>query len=122
VSLKIPIRLIGTPRGVLEGGGRMFRPLSIIRIKVLPDRIPAEFTIDVSNMNVGEMLRISDLKLEGIVPLDSPTRTIVAIRSPKGERAKGAVAPAVTEEDAEEEVTEAPEGGSETGSEEAAAE
>ena len=119
VSLKIPIRLIGTPRGVLEGGGRMFRPLSIIRIKVLPDRIPAEFTIDVSKMNVGDMLRISDLKLEGIVPLDSPTRTIVAIRAPKGERAKGAVAPAASEEEeSEETASEAPE----TGAEEASAE
>jgi large subunit ribosomal protein L25 len=119
VSLKIPIRLIGTPRGVLEGGGRMFRPLSIIRIKVLPDRIPAEFTIDVSKMNVGDMLRISDLKLEGIVPLDSPTRTIVAIRAPKGERAKGAVAPAaIEEEESEEASSEAPE----TGAEEASAE
>lgn len=85
VSLRVPVRLIGTPKGVREGGGRLFQPLRIIRIKVLPERIPAEFTINVTDMEIGDSLHISDLDMDGIIPLDSVQRTIVTIRPPKGE-------------------------------------
>jgi large subunit ribosomal protein L25 len=84
VSLKVPIRLIGTPRGVLEGGGRMFQPLKIMRIKVLPDKIPADFSLDVSHLKIGDALRVSDVEMDGIIPLDGTTRTIVVIKPPKG--------------------------------------
>lgn len=84
VSLKVPIRLIGTPRGVLEGGGRMFQPLKIMRIKVLPDKIPADFSLDVSHLIIGDALRVSDVEMDGIIPLDASTRTIVVIKPPKG--------------------------------------
>lgn len=84
VSLKVPIRLIGTPRGVLEGGGRMFQPLKIMRIKVLPDKIPADFSLDVSHLKIGDTLRVSDVEMDGIIPLDGTTRTIVVIKPPKG--------------------------------------
>ena len=84
VSLKVPIRLIGTPRGVLEGGGRMFQPLKIMRIKVLPDKIPADFSLNVSHLNIGDVLRVSDVDMDGIIPLDASTRTIVVIKPPKG--------------------------------------
>lgn len=84
VSLKVPIRLIGTPRGVLEGGGRMFQPLKIMRIKVLPDKIPADFSLDVSHLKIGDALRVSDVDMDGIIPLDASTRTIVVIKPPKG--------------------------------------
>ena len=84
VSLRVPIRLIGTPRGVLEGGGRMFQPLKIMRIKVLPERIPADFSLDVSHLQIGDTLRVSDVEMDGIIPLDATTRTIVVIKPPKG--------------------------------------
>jgi large subunit ribosomal protein L25 len=84
VSLRVPIRLIGTPRGVLEGGGRLFQPLKIMRIKVLPDKIPADFSLDVSHLKIGDTMRVSDVEMDGIIPLDATTRTIVVIRPPKG--------------------------------------
>jgi large subunit ribosomal protein L25 len=84
VSLRVPIRLIGTPRGVLEGGGRMFQPLKIMRIKVLPAKIPADFSLDVSHLQIGDTMRVSDVEMDGIIPLDATTRTIVVIKPPKG--------------------------------------
>src|SRR6056297_865388 len=74
VTLTVPIKLEGTPVGVTEGGGRIFQPMHILEIRVTPDLIPGAYTVD-----------ISDLELEGIIPLDDLGRTLVTIRPPKSE-------------------------------------
>lgn len=85
VKLKIPIRLKGIAKGVRDGGGRVFQPLRIVRIKVMPDRIPAMFELDISDLEIGDSLHVSELDMEGIDPLDDPRRTIVTIAPPKSE-------------------------------------
>lgn len=84
VTLRVPVRVNGTARGVVEGGGRLFQPMKFIRIRVLPEFIPAEFDVNVSPLKIGNSFHVGDLDLEGIVPLDSLSRTIVTIRPPKG--------------------------------------
>ncbi len=84
VTLRVPIRLIGTARGITEQGGRLFQPMNFMRIRVYPADIPAEFEIDISQMKIGDSLHVSDLDLGDIIPIDSLSRTIVNIRPPKG--------------------------------------
>lgn len=108
VSLSVPIRLEGTPVGVRDGGGRIFQPMHILRIKVLPENIPGDYTIDISELEIGDNLHVRDLELEGIVPLDDVSRTIVTIRPPKSEELL--TSSLVTEELSEEELEEAAEG------------
>lgn len=85
VKLKVPVRLNGIARGVRDGGGRVFQPLRIVRVKVLPEKIPAQFVLDISDLGIGDSLHVSELDLEGIDPLDDPRRTIVTIAPPKSE-------------------------------------
>lgn len=85
VTLKIPVRLKGVAKGVRDGGGRVFQPLRIVRIKVMPDKIPAMFELDITNMDIGDSLHVDELDMEGIDPLDDPKRTIVTISPPKSE-------------------------------------
>lgn len=120
VSLRVPIRLIGTPRGVLEGGGRMFQPLKIMRIKVLPERIPADFSLDVSHLQIGDTLRVSDVDMDGIIPLDATTRTIVVIKPPKGALVDAAAELEEEEGEAAEGASEGAADGNEGGSSDAA--
>ena len=84
VTLRVPIQLVGTAAGITEQGGRLFQPMSFMRIRVLPANIPAEFEVDISPLRVGDALHVSDLELNGIIPIDSLSRTIVTIRPPKG--------------------------------------
>ncbi len=104
VTLSVPIKLEGTPVGVTEGGGRIFKPMQILRIRVTPDRIPGEYTIDVSDLEIGDSLHVSDLDLEGVIPLDDLSRTLVTIRPPKSEALL--TSSLITEEPTEEEVEE----------------
>lgn len=85
VKLKIPVRLLGTPKGVTDGGGRVFQTLRIVRIKVMPEKIPAQFELDISGLDIGDSLHVSELDMEGIDPLDDPRRTIVTVAPPKSE-------------------------------------
>ena len=85
VKLRVPIRLKGVAIGVRDGGGRVFQPMRIVRIKVLPNKIPAMFELDISDLEIGDSLHVSELDMEGIDPLDDPRRTIVTIAPPKSE-------------------------------------
>lgn len=85
VKLKVPVRLNGVAKGVRDGGGRVFQPLRIVRVKVLPEIIPAQFELDITELGIGDSLHVSELDLEGIDPLDDPRRTIVTIAPPKSE-------------------------------------
>lgn len=84
VTLRVPVRIKGTARGVVEGGGRMFQPMKFIRIRVLPQYIISEFEVDITDLKIGNSFHVRDLTLEGIIPLDALSRTIVTIRPPKG--------------------------------------
>ncbi len=85
VTLSVPIHLEGTAVGVTEGGGRIFQPMHILRVRVKPDQIQGEYSVDISELEIGDSLHVSDLDLEGITPLDDLGRTIVTIRPPKAE-------------------------------------
>jgi len=85
VTLRVPIKLTGTSRGVRESGGRVFQPLRIVRVRVLPEIIPAVFQVDISDLDIGDSVHVSELEMEGIIPLDDPSRTIVTIAPPKSE-------------------------------------
>lgn len=104
VTLSVPIKLEGTPVGVTEGGGRIFQPMHILRIRVTPDMIPGEYTVDVSELKIGDSLHVSDIDLEGVVPLDDLGRTLVTIRPPKSEALLTSAL--ITEEPSEEELEE----------------
>jgi large subunit ribosomal protein L25 len=84
VTLRIPVRLTGNARGVVESGGRLFQPMKFVRIRVLPEFIPSEFVVDISPLKVGASFHVGELDLDGINPIDALGRTIVTIRPPKG--------------------------------------
>ena len=87
----MPIGIKGNARGVVEGGGRLFQPMKFLRIRVLPENIVAEFQVDVTPLKIGQSFHVSDLELDGIIPLDSLNRTIVTIRPPKGQLLKDVI-------------------------------
>jgi len=115
VTLRVPIGIRGAARGVVEGGGRLFQPMKFLRIRVLPENIVAEFEVDVTPLKIGHSFHVSDLELDGIVPLDSLNRTIVTIRPPKGQLLKDVI------DDEDDDAADAVEGGDDT-SEEASTE
>lgn|SRR5690554_1732246 len=58
ITLDIPVRTLGTPRGVRAGGTLLIMNRSLT-VKALPDNMPDFFEIDISNMKIGDVLDIS---------------------------------------------------------------
>lgn len=83
VTVVLPIRLVGTAPGVIEGG-RLYQSVRTLKVKALPSSLPAELNINIGKLRMGQSLRVKNLQLEGLIPQIAPERTIVMVRSPKG--------------------------------------
>ena len=101
VSVKLPVRLVGSARGVLAGGRLMqvFRTLSCVG---LPYAIPDAITLDISTLKIGQSFRVNSISIPGITFLDPANAVVVSVKM-----ARGAVKPADTDEDEDDTSTEA---------------
>jgi len=94
---------IGDPRGVKEQGGVYEIITREIEIECLPDEIPSDFRVDVSEFRIGSSLRAGDVPLSGSMKLvSSPDQLISHVVSPSKETeetpAEGAAATAAEPE------------------------
>ncbi len=83
VTVTVPLRLTGTSPGIMAGG-RRDNNLKKVKVRCLPDNIPAHVLADISGLNIGETLRIKDLNFDGMSVLAEPDRTVVLIKPPRG--------------------------------------
>jgi large subunit ribosomal protein L25 len=84
VTVNIPLVLVGTPDAVRLGGGVLDQVLRELEIEVDPSDIPNHIDVDVSMLDLGHSLHISDLKLPpGVTVMDDPETTIVVCSVPR---------------------------------------
>lgn len=113
ITVSVPIHFVGKARGV-EFGGILDHPLREIEVECLPRAIPEFIEVDVSALEIGQSIHVSELRLpggvevktDGMLPVASvvlpaaeveatPTETVV-----EGEVAEGAEAVVATAEGA----------------------
>jgi large subunit ribosomal protein L25 len=83
IHVSIPIHLEGTARGQKLGGLVDF-VLREIEVECLPTAIPDEILINVTNLDIGDSLRLEDLELPtGAVPVGETSRVVVTVSAPK---------------------------------------
>lgn len=100
IHARVPLHLIGTPRGVSTGGGMLLQPVSDLEIICLATELPAAIEADITGLGLDESLHVRDLKLPEGIETTAPAGEVLAIVHPP----KGAV-----EEAAEGEQTTEPE-------------
>lgn len=103
IEVTVPLHLIGEPIGVKENAGVLEQIVREIEIKCQPRDIPDSLDVDVSHLDVHDVLHVSDIKVaEGIEILNDPELVIATVGIVKEEEV--AAAPAEGEEPAEPEV------------------
>ena len=83
VTSAVPVVLVGSPPGVQEGGVLEF-PLRQVTLHCLPMQMPNDITIDVSHLDIGDAVNVSELTLDDEIDiLDEPERIIATVSQPR---------------------------------------
>jgi large subunit ribosomal protein L25 len=61
MQVDVPVQLIGIPVGVKIDGGMLDQVLREVAIECLPGDIPSHIDVDVSELKIGDGIRIADL-------------------------------------------------------------
>src|SRR5436190_7116774 len=78
IQASVAVQLVGEPAGAKEGGV-LSQVQREVTVEALPMEIPEHLDLDVSNMAIGDTLRIADLgAIEGVTFLDDPEETVLA--------------------------------------------
>lgn len=80
VAIHVPIRVVGTSKGVLKGG-KLIRKYRKLLVKALPKYLPDEIIVDITKLNINESRKVMEMKLDNIEFLDPPTSIVVSIQS-----------------------------------------
>jgi len=101
LTVRAPIRLVGSPEGVRSQGGVLDQVLRDVEIRVLPSNLPEFIELDVTSLTVGHSLHVSDISVPDAEILDDPDSTVCTVVPPRVE-----VEPVVVLEEEEEEALE----------------
>jgi large subunit ribosomal protein L25 len=78
IQTSVVVELVGESAGT-KAGGVLSQVSREIRVEALPLEVPERIELDVSAMEIGDTLRLSDLPArEGVTYLDDPEETVLA--------------------------------------------
>src|ERR1039457_3487833 len=78
IDIKVRVHMTGEAKGIKIQGGLLEAITREIEIECLPDEIPESYTVDVTELMIGQNLRSSDIPLGGSVKLISAPEQVVA--------------------------------------------
>ena len=79
-KVTVPIELTGEPEAVRNNDALLERGRADIEIKAMPERMPSSFSLDISDMQLGEVRRVGDLNLpKGVELLTDPEMPLVSV-------------------------------------------
>jgi len=80
IEVTVPLHLTGEPIGVKEKQGVLEQIIREIQIRCEPREIPDTLDVDVSNLDVHDLLHVSDIKVsEAIEILTDPEQVIATV-------------------------------------------
>lgn len=80
VKVNIPVKLSGRSIGVMNGGKlqQIFRKLKVYAV---PGDLPEAIEVDITELRIGQSVRVSDLIEEGFNILNAPNAVVVGVRT-----------------------------------------
>ena len=79
-EVTVPIEVSGEPSAVSDNTGAIYIANSEIVIETIPSKIPESIKIDISDMKMGDTVRVSDLNLgKDVVAVDDADMLVVSL-------------------------------------------
>jgi large subunit ribosomal protein L25 len=85
LHIGVPIELAGAAKGVKDEGGVLDHGIREVTLNVKPMEIPEKVSIDISNLEIGQSVHVSDLiaLYPDLEIIDDPHVTIAHVSAPK---------------------------------------
>ncbi|MEZ4414129.1 MAG: 50S ribosomal protein L25/general stress protein Ctc [Gemmatimonadota bacterium] len=102
VHVQVPLHFEGTPVGVRLSGGMLEQHVHDLDVRCIPSAIPDHLVVDVSKLDIGDALHVSDVTAPAGVEIQTEAdRTLCIVVLPKGAESaaaegEGAAEPEVT--------------------------
>jgi large subunit ribosomal protein L25 len=78
ITIAVPLRLEGEAKAVLSDGGLVDPAVDAIEVTCTPGNMPNEFVIDISDMQPGDIIRLSEVPMPaGVTANGDPEMAIV---------------------------------------------
>lgn len=82
IQAAVPIVLVGEAAGV-KLGGVLQHPVREVNVKCLPKDIPEHIEVDVSDLEIGDNIQLSNLpSIDGVEFLDDPEEILISVTPP----------------------------------------
>ena len=103
LQVTVPLHFVGEPIGVSEGRGALDTVKTELQVNCPPESIPESIEIDVSHLNIGDSIHVSELTLpQGVEVVDEPQRVVATVLAPTVPSAEEEAAEAEAASDATE--------------------
>ncbi len=110
ITVSVPLRLEGEAKAVLAEGGLVDAAVDSIEVLTTPSNMPNEFVVDVTDMKVGDVVRLGELPLpKGVTATGDPELPIVTVLTTRASAAADGAEGAAEEAEGEEGVGDATE-------------
>jgi large subunit ribosomal protein L25 len=84
VQVTVPLHFVGESVGVKQNGGTLDTVLTDVEVVCSPNSVPETIEIDVSQMDVGDALHVSELPLpDGVTVVGEADRVVVSVLGSK---------------------------------------
>jgi large subunit ribosomal protein L25 len=80
ITVALPLQMKGVPKGVLMGG-KLQKKKRKLKVQGLVEHIPEYIEVDVTELNVGQSLRVEDIQLPNLQLTDAPRDMVVTVAS-----------------------------------------
>jgi large subunit ribosomal protein L25 len=90
IKVDVPVRFKGTSPGV-KAGGKLIQSVRRVKIKTMPENMVQELHVDISNLDLGQSLRVRDiLPNPGVEIVNAPSIPVAVIEIPRALRSAAA--------------------------------
>lgn len=93
-KVEVPIRFKGTSKGVKEGG-KLQQTVRKLKIKTDKDHLVDSIVLDITNLKLGQSIRVRDVEpIEGVEIVNAPGIPVAIVEVPRALKSAGAKGPA----------------------------
>jgi large subunit ribosomal protein L25 len=86
IKTSLPVRVTGNSEGV-KSGGRLAINYRKVRVFAKPEDLPTDITLDITKLNIGDMIRVREVQMPGVQVLEAEASAILAIQATRASMA-----------------------------------